>query len=122
MEKEMTVLDVGGKPQRDILGKNPHGQAGTDYPIHMVPPVGFELGSQRWKARKEPLRQPDHPHISPVIISAVFSDCTYFYLSKTSTCAYNVLRDRILPCKISSTTNSVLEYPFIYYEIMYNWN
>ena len=24
-----------------------------------MPPAGFEPGSQRWKARKEPLRQPD---------------------------------------------------------------
>ena len=36
-KKEMTVLDAGGKPQRDILGKNPRDQAGTDNPIHTVP-------------------------------------------------------------------------------------
>ena len=42
-------------------GENPHDQAGTDNPIHIVPPAGIEPGSQRWKARKEPLHQPDCP-------------------------------------------------------------
>ncbi len=39
--KEVSVLDVGGKPQRIIPGKNPRNQAGTENPIHIVPPGGI---------------------------------------------------------------------------------
>ena len=41
-KKVMTVLVVGGKPQRDILEKNPHDQAGTDNPILIVHPAGIK--------------------------------------------------------------------------------
>ncbi len=51
--KKVSVLDVGGKPQEIILRKTPRNQAGTENPIHIVPPVGFEPGSQRWKARQD---------------------------------------------------------------------
>ncbi len=50
--KEVSVLDVGEKLQRNITGKNPHIQVETENPIHIVPPMGFEPGSQRWKVRK----------------------------------------------------------------------
>ncbi len=45
--KEVSVLDVGGKPQRIQPGKNPSIQVGPENPIHIVPPVGFEPWSQR---------------------------------------------------------------------------
>ena len=33
--------------------EDPHSWVGTENPIHIVPPVGFEPGSQRWKARQD---------------------------------------------------------------------
>ena len=52
-KKEVSVLDVGGKPQRIIPGKTHAIRQGLKNPIHIVPQVGFEPGSQRWKARQD---------------------------------------------------------------------
>ena len=35
--EEISVLDVVGKPQRFIPGKNPRSRLGTENPTHMVP-------------------------------------------------------------------------------------
>ena len=56
-DKEVSVLDVGGKPSRIIPAENPHSLVGTRNPIHIVAAVGFEQGSQRWKARQDTCTQ-----------------------------------------------------------------
>ena len=47
-EKTRKKVSVGGKPQRIIPGKK-YAARGTEKPIHIVPQVGFEPGSQRLK-------------------------------------------------------------------------
>ena len=45
-KEEISVLDVGGKPQKIVPGENPRSQVGTEnqnpLPIHVVPWLGFE--------------------------------------------------------------------------------
>ena len=43
--KEVSVLDVGRKPQRIIPGKSPRNQVGTEYPVVPPPPTWFKPGS-----------------------------------------------------------------------------
>ncbi len=51
--KEVSVLGVGGKLKRNIPRKNSRNQVRTENPIHVVPPIAFELGfpSMEGKAR-----------------------------------------------------------------------
>ena len=51
--EEISVLDVGVKPQRIIPGRNPRSQVGTENQIHIVTPIGFEQGSRRWEAKQD---------------------------------------------------------------------
>ena len=50
---KISVLDVGGKPQRVIPGKTHAVREGLKNPIHIVPLVRFEPGSQRLMVRQD---------------------------------------------------------------------
>ena len=44
-DKEVSVLDVGGKTPDNYSRENPRSLVGTEKPIHIVHPMGFEPGS-----------------------------------------------------------------------------
>ncbi len=44
------------KTPENYSKENPRNQAGTENPIHIMPPVGFEPGSQRWEASQDTTR------------------------------------------------------------------
>ncbi len=50
---EGSVLDVGRKIPENYSRENPRNQVGTENPIHIVPPTGFEPGSHTWNARQD---------------------------------------------------------------------
>ena len=76
--KEVSILDVGGKPQRSIQGKNPRDRVGTENPIHLVPPAGIRTrvleveGEERTSAPTRP----------PIMLCFIASVCRAVELCK----------------------------------------
>ena len=59
LRKANLITVVSKKPPENCFGEKPSLGVGTEHTIHIVPVVGFEPGSKRWKARKDALCKPD---------------------------------------------------------------